>query len=292
MFRACVLLHLHWTIKTDIFGAPACVRYAVYLPPPGPGAPQPLAHPPRMAVLEVLARLRERRCDRYRRGVAVGHVHPVDSRHLGRVSQCTTSLCAPPCAVRCSRSRTARLAPSRRQAADLRADLAQRGRGQQRLTQHLLPPALPPGAHRARQAAVPACARAAPCEAATKADRGATARACLAPAREPLRSADGTPRGRRRKLVPSAARRAGPPAEKRAQPPAAREECGAHQLASEHGSARRAAHPSLPRPPQPAPPPTAERVGRQQRAPPRLPRVPLPAPQGTCSLRARGAGLC
>ena len=193
---------------------------------------------------------------------------------------------------RCSRSRTARLAPLRRQAADLRADLAQRGRGQQRLTQHLLPPALPPGAHRARQAAVPACARAAPCEAATKADRGATARACLAPAREPLRSADGTPRGRRRKLVPSAARRAGPPAEKRAQPPAAREECGARQLASEHSSARRAAHPSLPRPLQPAPPPTAERVGRQQRAPPRLPRVPLPAPQGTCSLRARGAGLC
>ena len=89
---------------------------------------------------------------------------------------------APPALLRGvgrSRSRTARLAPLRRQAADLRADLAQRGRGQQRLTQHLLPPALPPGAHRARQAAVPACARAAPREAATKADRGATARACL-----------------------------------------------------------------------------------------------------------------
>ena len=105
----------------------------------------------------------------------------------------------------------ARLAPARRQAADLRADLAQRGRGQQRLTHHLLPPALPPEAHRARQAAVPASARAVPCEAATKADRGATARACLTPAREPLRSADGTPRGRRRKLVTSAARRARPP---------------------------------------------------------------------------------
>jgi hypothetical protein len=139
---------------------------------------------------------------------------------------CTTGHLFPfdppwPCSPRCSR--TARLAPLHRQAADLSTDIAQRCCGQQRPSHHLLPPALPPRPHCPHQAAVPPCACAAPC----KADRGAAARACLAPAREPLSGADGSPRVRRRLLVPAAARRAAPLREHRKQQPAAREERGA-----------------------------------------------------------------
>ena len=120
-------------------------------------------------------------------------------------------------------SRTARLAPLRRQAADLSTNLTQCCCGQQRLSHHLLAPARPPRPDRPHQAAVPACACAAPC----KADCGAAARACLAPAREPLSGANGSPHVRRRLLVPAAARRAAPLGEHRKQQPAAREERGA-----------------------------------------------------------------